>query len=66
MFEPYWVTPRVARDADSAVLLYPGDAGYEVRDGALNGPRHRCIIGAHGVRYIHSGEDVGLAPMDNL
>ena len=66
VFEPYWVTPRVARDADSAVLLYPGDAGYEVRDGALNGPRHRCIIGDHGVRYIHSGEDVGLAPMDNL
>ena len=63
-FEPYWVTPRFARDAEIEVLLYPGDAGYETQMGSLEGPRHRCIVSDQGVSYIHSGEDVGIAAMD--
>ena len=63
-FEPYWVTPKFARDAEVGVLLYPGDAGYETQNGSLAGPRHRCIVSDQGVSYIHSGEDVGIAAMD--
>ena len=64
-FDAYWVTPRFARDGEVGLLLYPGDAGYETQNGALAGPRHRCIVSDQGVRYIHSGEDVGIAAMDN-
>lgn len=63
-FEPYWVTPRFARDGEIGVLLYPGDAGYEAQNGSLAGPRHRCIVSDQGVSYIHSGDDVGIAAMD--
>ena len=62
--EAFSVTPRVAREGETFVLLYPGDAGYELRDGNLSGPRHRCVIGDQGTDYIHSGNDVGVAAMD--
>ena len=64
-FVPYRITPRISRDGEIAVLLYPGDAGYEASDGALAGPRHRCLIDDRGVSYLHSGRDVGIAAMDN-
>jgi 8-oxo-dGTP pyrophosphatase MutT (NUDIX family) len=64
-FEAYWITPRISRDGETMVLLYPGDAGYEASDGALSGPRHRCVMNDLGVSYIHSGKDVGIAAMDN-
>jgi 8-oxo-dGTP pyrophosphatase MutT (NUDIX family) len=64
-FATYWITPRISRDGETAVLLYPGDAGYEASDGALAGPRHRCVLDDRGVSYIHSGKDVGIAAMDN-
>ena len=64
-FAAYSITPRISRDGETTVLLYPGDAGYEASDGALSGPRHRCVMDDRGVSYIHSGEDVGIAPMDN-
>lgn len=64
-FVPYRITPRISRDGETAVLLYPGDAGYEASDGALAGPRHRCLIDDRGVSYLHSGRDVGIAAMDN-
>ena len=64
-FEPYWVTPRFARDGEVGLLLYPGDAGYETQNGSLVGPRHRCVVSDRGVTYIHSGKDVGIAAMDN-
>jgi 8-oxo-dGTP pyrophosphatase MutT (NUDIX family) len=64
-FEAYWITPRISRDGETMVLLYPGDVGYEASDGALPGPRHRCVMGDLGVSYIHSGDDVGIAAMDN-
>ena len=59
------VTPRLARDGELSVLLYPGDAGYETQNGSLAGPRHRCVVSDRGVTYIHSGKDVGIAAMDN-
>lgn len=61
----YRVTPRLARDGEVSVLLYPGDAGYETQNGSLAGPRHRCVVSDRGVTYIHSGKDVGIAAMDN-
>ena len=64
-FEPYWVTPRFARDGEVGLLLYPGDAGYETQNGSLAGPRHRCVVSDRGVTYSHSGKDVGIAAMDN-
>ena len=64
--EAFSVTPRVAREGETTVLLYPGDAGYELRDGNLSGPRHRCVIGDRGTDYIHSGDDVGVAAMDRV
>lgn len=33
--------PRVIRSGAGAVMLYPGDAGYESGDPAADGPRHR-------------------------
>ena len=64
-FAAYWITPRISRDSETMVLLYPGDAGYEASDGALPGPRHRCVMDDRGVSYVHSGKDVGIAAMDN-
>ncbi len=64
-FAAYWITPRISRDGETMVLLYPGDAGYETSDGVVPGPRHRCVMDDQGVSYIHSGKDVGIAAMDN-
>ncbi|MDD9852933.1 MAG: NUDIX hydrolase [Deltaproteobacteria bacterium] len=33
--------PRVFRSGAGAIMLYPGDAGYESGDPAADGPRHR-------------------------
>ena len=36
-----------------------------IGDGASFRPRHRGIVSDQGVSYIHSGEDLGIAAMDN-
>lgn len=41
--------PRVIRSGAGAVMLYPGDAGYESGDPAADGPRHR--LRSDGKRY---------------
>lgn len=41
--------PRVIRSGAGAVMLYPGDAGYESGDPATDGPRHR--LRSDGRRY---------------
>lgn len=43
--------PQICRGEDDVCMLYPGDAGYEARDPALAGPRHRCVMGPAGLRY---------------
>jgi 8-oxo-dGTP pyrophosphatase MutT (NUDIX family) len=43
--------PRIHRTADGAVMLYPGDAGYEANDPAREGPRHRILALPGGWRY---------------
>ena len=43
--------PQICRRADDVCMLYPGDAGYEKRDPEVSGPRHRCVMGAAGLRY---------------
>lgn len=35
--------PRVVRQTEQNVHLYPGDAGWETRDVDLSGPRHRLV-----------------------
>jgi len=41
--------PRIIRSGAGAVMLYPGDAGYESGDPAAAGPRHR--LRSDGRRY---------------
>ena len=43
--------PRIHRTAEGAVMLYPGDAGYDANDPARSGPRHRIQAHASGWRY---------------
>ncbi len=43
--------PRVVRLDQGAVMLYPGDAGYEPVDADRPGPRHRLWALAEGWRY---------------
>jgi len=43
--------PRIHRTPDGAVMLYPGDAGYESNDPAREGPRHRILALPGGWRY---------------
>ncbi len=47
--------PRIHRSAAGACMLYPGDAGYDVGDPDLPGPRHRVWALAGGWRYERSG-----------
>ena len=58
------VTPRLCKLDGQMVCLYPGDAGYELNDPLLAGARHRTLFTPKGMEYAHSGEDVGVAPMD--
>ena len=62
--KPYDVTPRLCRLQDEMVCLYPGDGGYSSIDATLPGPRHRLVFTSRGLLYYHSGDDVGLMPMD--
>ena len=43
--------PRIHRSPDGAVMLYPGDAGYEADDPARPGARHRVLALPGGWRY---------------
>lgn len=63
-FQPYRVAPRLVKTDRGLVALYPGDAGYETADAAAEGARHRCQFSRQGLRYLHSGADVGVARMD--
>jgi 8-oxo-dGTP pyrophosphatase MutT (NUDIX family) len=46
--------PRIHRSAEGAVMLYPGDAGYEASDSTLPGARHRILALPSGWRYERS------------
>ncbi len=46
--------PRIHRSAEGAVMLYPGDAGYEANDPARPGARHRILAVPSGWRYERS------------
>ena len=43
--------PRIHRTPEGAVMLYPGDAGYEANDPTRAGARHRILALATGWRY---------------
>ena len=62
--KPYDVTPRLCQFQDEIVCLYPGDAGYAAIDAALPGARHRTVFASRGMLYEHSGDNVGLTPMN--
>jgi 8-oxo-dGTP pyrophosphatase MutT (NUDIX family) len=46
--------PRLCPMGDGVVMLYPGDAGYDIRDPGVPGPRHRIVSGPAGFRYERS------------
>jgi 8-oxo-dGTP pyrophosphatase MutT (NUDIX family) len=48
--------PRIVRLEQGAVMLYPGDAGYEPVDADRPGPRHRLWALAEGWRYERGRE----------
>jgi 8-oxo-dGTP pyrophosphatase MutT (NUDIX family) len=50
--------PRIHRSAEGAVMLYPGDAGYESNDPARPGARHRILALPSGWRYERFDGDV--------
>lgn len=41
--QPPYFFPTIVRGDDEMVFLYPGDAGYEYADPAIEGPRHRTV-----------------------
>jgi len=43
--------PKICRLPEGAVMLYPGDAGYEPHDPEREGPRHRLWALPSGYRY---------------
>ena len=47
--------PHIHRSPEGAVMLYPGDAGYEANDPSREGPRHRILALPGGWRYERSG-----------
>jgi 8-oxo-dGTP pyrophosphatase MutT (NUDIX family) len=47
--------PRIHRTHEGAVMLYPGDAGYDANDPSLEGARHRILALASGWLYERSG-----------
>ena len=61
---PYDVTPTLCELDGQVICLYPGDAGYKENNPVVDGPRHRTFFTSGGMRYEHSGEDVGVHPMD--
>jgi 8-oxo-dGTP pyrophosphatase MutT (NUDIX family) len=46
--------PRIHRTPEGAVMLYPGDAGYDANDPALAGSRHRILALPGGWKYERS------------
>jgi len=46
--------PRIVRLGEGAVMLYPGDAGYDATDAEQPGARHRLWALADGWRYERS------------
>jgi 8-oxo-dGTP pyrophosphatase MutT (NUDIX family) len=47
--------PRICPQEDGACILYPGDAGYELGDPLVAGPRHRLWSLPGGYRYERRG-----------
>jgi 8-oxo-dGTP pyrophosphatase MutT (NUDIX family) len=47
--------PRIVRGAALAASLYPGDAGWDLRDLEAPGARHRLLFGEDGWRYVRDG-----------
>ncbi|MBT3618937.1 MAG: NUDIX hydrolase [Porticoccaceae bacterium] len=62
--QSFEVTPRLCKLDGQMVCLYPGDAGYELNDPVISGARHRTLFTPNGMEYAHSGDDVGVVPMD--
>ena len=61
---PYDVTPKMIFDSKIWMCMYPGDAGYEIGDLDVSGPRHRTYYSEDGIQYVHSGDNVGFPAMD--
>lgn len=53
--EPELFETRMARDGDTLVSLWAGDAGYDTGEVAVEGPRHRLSMQSDGWRYERSG-----------
>ena len=62
---PYDVTPKMIFDSKIWMCMYPGDAGYEIGDLEVIGPRHRTYYSEDGIQYVHSGDNVGFPAMDS-
>ncbi len=52
---PLVYLPRLVRIEGGACSLYPADAGWEERDPARDGPRHRLLMLDSGWRYLREG-----------
>lgn len=62
--EFYNVTPKLSVANGQMAATYPGDAEHETGQESSSGPQHRTLFTDTGMKYIHSGTDVGKAPMD--
>lgn len=58
------VTPKLAVTNGQMAAIYPGDAEYETGQPSSSGPQHRTLFTDMGMKYIHSGADVSVPPMD--
>ena len=54
---PNYFFPKITVEGEKVVMLYPGDAGYELEDPAKDSAKHRCFHTPDGWQYIN---EIGL------
>ncbi len=57
------VFPVFSQDGDNIIVMFRGDAGYEVGDGGAPGARHRAILEGRTWRYQHEGVSAEFPPL---
>ncbi len=57
------VFPVFSQDGDNIIVMFRGDAGYEVGDGSTPGARHRAILEGSTWRYLHDGVGEEYPPL---
>jgi len=57
------VFPVFASNGDQLMVMFRGDAGYELADGAISGARHRAVLRGACWRYQYRDVDPAYPPL---